>query len=284
MICCQTAMQKLVKTIIVDDEAAYRRKLKRRLSSAGGFDIVAEARGGSDALDLIRRLRPDLVFLDVQMPGMDGFDVLRGVPQKSLPAIVFVTASDDFAVQAFKAAEVAYLLKPIADAQFSKILAGLSEILGGKQAACYRKCLLDLQHQISRPGGAGAGGPRVRRGIRSQGRDLPRLAIRDGGKTTWLRQEDIEWIDAAGDYMCVHAGRDTHIMRETMKALEEKLDPSILQRIHRSTIVNINQVQGMREHINGEYFLTLRRGHTVKLSRTYKDKLKHFDQRRRARD
>lgn len=281
MICCQTAMEKLVKTIIVDDEAATRRSLKRRLSSAGDFDIVAEARTGADALDLIRKLEPELVFLDVQMPGMDGFDVLRGLAQKSLPTIVFVTASDDFAIQAFKAEEVAYLLKPIADGQFAKILARLNEILGSRQAAHYRKCLVGLQRRISSPP---TGGPRARRGIRSRSPDLPRLAIRDGGKTTWLRQEDIEWIDAAGDYMCVHAGRDTHIMRETMKALEEKLDPSILQRIHRSTIVNVNQVRSMRPHINGEYFLTLKRGNMVKLSRTYKDKLKHFDQLRRARD
>jgi two-component system LytT family response regulator len=104
----------------------------------------------------------------------------------------------------------------------------------------------------------------------------PQLAIRDGGLTTWVKQEDIEWIDAAGDYMCVHACGQTFIMRKTMKKLEEELDSSILQRVHRSTIVNVNQVLGMQPHINGEYFLTLKGGHTIKLSRSYKDKLGYF--------
>jgi two-component system LytT family response regulator len=107
-------------------------------------------------------------------------------------------------------------------------------------------------------------------------KETPKLAIRDGGRTTWVKQEDIEWIDAAGDYMCVHAGGETYIMRMTMKKLEQELDASILQRIHRSTIVNVNQVREMQAHINGEYYLTLNCGHTIKLSRSYKDKLRHF--------
>ena len=276
-------MEKLVKTIIVDHEAATRRTLGRRLSTNGGFDIVAEARNGADALDLIRKLRPELVFLDVQMPGMDGFDVLRGLPRKSLPAIVFVTASDAVAIQAFKANEIAYLRKPVAEAEFANVVVRLETICGGKRAAGYRRSLACLQRQISNPPQAARGGPGMQRGGRSQKSAMPRLAIRDSGRTTWLRQQDIEWIDAAGDYMCVHAGRDTHIMRETMKALEQKLDPAILQRIHRSTIVNVHQVQDISPHINGEFFLTLKRGHTVKLSRTYKGKLKHFRQLLRAR-
>lgn len=277
MICCPTAMEKLVTTIIVDDEPATRRNLQRRLSSAGGFDVVAEGRNGSDALKLIRELKPQLVFLDVQMPGVDGFDVLRGLPEKSLPTIVFVTASDAFAIQAFKSNDLAYLLKPVTEAHFSELLSRLGEICGGKDAARYGKSLLGLQRQITGSPRAGPGGPGTRRGSRPLQRELPRLAIRDGGKTTWLKQNDIEWIDAAGDYMCVHAGRDTHILRETMKSLEGKLDPKILQRIHRSTIVNIRRVQGMRPHINGEFFLTLKGGHTVKLSRSYKSKLKYFE-------
>jgi two-component system LytT family response regulator len=271
-------MEKLVKTIIVDDEAATRRSLKSRLSSAGNFDVVAEARSGSDALELIRELNPDLVFLDVQMPGMDGFDVLRGLPKKSLPTIIFLTASDAFAIQAFKSNKITYLIKPINEVRFSNLMAQLGEIGNGKHATRYRKSLVSLQRQITGSPRAVPGGPGTRRGGRPLTRDLPRLAIRDGGKTTWLKQHDIEWIDAAGDYMCVHAGRDTHILRETMKSLEEKLDPTILQRIHRSTIVNIQEVQGMRPHINGEFFLTLKRGHTVKLSRSYRSKLKYFRQ------
>jgi two-component system LytT family response regulator len=140
----------------------------------------------------------------------------------------------------------------------------------------HKKSLLELVGQIT--------GQPVRsmreltaRGIdRLKKKESPRLAIRDGGRTTWIKQEDIEWIDAAGDYMCVHSGGETYIMRMTMKKLEKELDPAILQRIHRSTIVNVNAVREMQAHINGEYFLTLQSGHTIKLSRSYKDKLRFF--------
>jgi len=123
---------------------------------------------------------------------------------------------------------------------------------------------------------AGTRQSRARDSGRTKRAETARLAIRDAGRTTWVLQRDIEWIDAAGDYMCVHAGGETHIMRKTMKQLETELDASILQRVHRSTIVNIDQVRELKPHINGEYFLTLKAGHTVKLSRSYKDKLGFF--------
>ena len=144
------------------------------------------------------------------------------------------------------------------------------------QALRHRESLLRLVGQITgRHVGTmddirGTGVDRLKR------RDPPKLAIKDGGSTTWLRQDEIEWIDAAGDYMCVHANGETYILRQTMKKLEAELDPAILQRVHRSTIVNVKRVREMRAHINGEYFLTLSNGHTVKLSRSYKDKLRHF--------
>ena len=122
----------------------------------------------------------------------------------------------------------------------------------------------------------GARHSRARGTDRTKRAETARLAIRDAGRTTWILQRDIEWIDAAGDYMCVHAGGETFIMRKTMKQLEQELDSSILQRVHRSTIVNIDQVRELKPHINGEYFLTLRAGHTIKLSRSYKDKLRLF--------
>jgi two-component system LytT family response regulator len=269
-------MENPLKTIIVDDESLARRGLKHRLKNVDDVDIVAEAANGREALMLIRERSPDLVFLDIQMPGMDGFDVLRALEPGELPAIVFVTAFDDYAIKAFEAHALDYLLKPIEDSRLTEALDRVREHRERKRAVEHRKSLLELVGQIT--------GQPIRsmhdlaaRGVdRLKRKEAPKLAIRDGGRTTWVKQEDIEWIDAAGDYMCVHAEGETYIMRMTMKQLEKELDPDILQRIHRSTIVNVNRVREMQAHINGEYFLTLNGGHIVKLSRSYKEKLRHF--------
>ena len=270
-------METVLKTIIVDDEALARRGLQHRLAGVNDVDVIAEAKNGREALSLIRERDPDLVFLDIQMPGMDGFDVLRGLPADDMPAIVFVTAFDDYAIRAFEANALDYLLKPIEDKRLSEALDRVRENLTQKQALKHKQSLLKLVGEIT--------GEPVRsmqelseKGVpRPKKKEVQKLAIKDGGRTTWIPQNEIEWIDAAGDYMCVHARGETHILRMTMKKLEQALDPEILQRIHRSTIVNIQQVKEMRAHINGEYFLTLNCGHSIKLSRTYKKKLKLFD-------
>jgi two-component system LytT family response regulator len=186
---------------------------------------------------------------------------------------VFVTAFDDYAIKAFDANALDYLLKPIEDARLSEALDKVRRNREQKRAVKHRSSLLKLVEDITGEPLNSMDDLDAGKIGRMQKKEPARLAIRDGGRTTWVSQDQIEWIDAAGDYMCVHAGGETHILRMTMKKLEAQLDPTILQRIHRSTIVNINQVQEMRAHINGEYFLTLNSGHTVKLSRTYKDKL-----------
>jgi two-component system LytT family response regulator len=269
-------MSDALKTIIVDDEALARRGLKHRLSGIDDVRVIAEARNGREALKLIHEHHPDLVFLDIQMPGMDGFDVLRELPVEDMPAVVFVTAFDDYAIKAFEANALDYLLKPIEDSRLLDALERVRETRDQKLALKHKKSLLQLVGNIT--------GEPIRdmeelsaRGVDKLKKKEPaKLAIKDGNRTTWIPQEEIEWIDAAGDYMCVHANGQTHIMRMTMKKLENALDPEILQRIHRSTIVNVNQVREMQAHINGEYFLTLDCGHQIKLSRTYKDKLKLF--------
>jgi two-component system LytT family response regulator len=269
-------MPDTLKTIIVDDEALARRGLQHRLAHVGDVEVVGEAHNGREALELIRKIKPDLVFLDIQMPGMDGFDVLRGLPQRRMPAIVFVTAFDDYAIQAFEANALDYLLKPIEDSRLNDALDRVRQNRDQKRAVRHRESLLRLVGDITgQP--LGSMGELQSQNIRKLKKKEPaRLEIKDGSKVTWIPQERIEWIDAAGDYMCVHAEGETHILRKTMKQLEQELDPDILQRIHRSTIVNVNQVREMRAHINGEYFLTLNCGHTIKLSRTYKNKLKLF--------
>ncbi len=265
---------KTLKALIVDDEALARRGLKHRLGAIEGVAVIGEARNGREAVGQIRELQPDLVFLDIQMPGMNGFDVIRELQAEKLPAILFVTAYDEYAIDAFEVNAVDYLLKPIDDQRLHKALAKVGDHIGRKRAQTQKKMLLKMLGDIT-------GQPMTTVSeLESKGidelkpKESRKLAIRDGGKTTWVKQEDIEWVDAAGDYMCVHALGETHIMRKTMKELDKELDADFLQRIHRSTIVNIHHVKEMQSHINGEYFLTLSGGHTVKLSRTYKDKLK----------
>jgi two-component system LytT family response regulator len=276
MICLNTAMTHVLKTIIVDDESLARRGLKLRLSNRNDVEVIAEAKNGREALELIRKHQPDLVFLDIQMPGMDGFDVMRGLPVEDMPAVVFVTAFNDYAIKAFEANALDYLLKPIEDSRLDDALERVTENLDQRLALKHKESLLKLVGDITGEA-VGSMEELSTRDVESlKKKEVPKLAIKDGGRTTWIPQDEIEWIDAAGDYMCVHSGGETHIMRMTMKMLEASLDPDYLHRIHRSTIVNIHQVKQMRAHINGEYFLTLSGGHTVKLSRTYKDKLKFF--------
>lgn len=266
----------MLKALIVDDEALARRGLRHRLRSVTDIHIIGEARNGREALDMIRAQHPDLVFLDIQMPGMDGFDVVRSLDPTDLPAIVFVTAFDEFAIRAFEANAVDYILKPIENERLGDALRRVRERHGARRAKKDRQSLLKLVSEIA---GETIGSVEALqdKALARLKKKPARLAIRDGGKTIWLDQEDIEWIDAAGDYMCVHAGGETHIMRMTMKRLERELDPNLLQRVHRSTIVNVKHVREMQSHINGEYFLTLKCGHTLKLSRTYKEKLRYFD-------
>ncbi len=266
----------IIPTIIVDDEALARRGLKLRLAKHPEIKIIAQAENGRNAVKLISSLKPELVFLDIQMPGMSGFEVIRSLSPVNLPMFVMVTAFDQYAIQAFEASAIDYLLKPVDEDRLHQAISKVSKRLRQNQATQQKKSLLRMVSNLS--------GEKVntyqqlkqrkQRILQNHAQNqAPRLAIRDGGTTTWVIQEQIDWIDAAGDYMCVHANGETHIMRSTMKALEAQLDANTLQRIHRSTIINVRKVQRMQAHINGEYFLTLNCGQVVKLSRSYKHKL-----------
>lgn len=268
----------MLDCLIVDDEALARRGLKHRLKTITGIQVCGEARNGREAVQKIRELKPDVVFLDIQMPGMNGFDVVRELQSENLPAILFVTAYDEYAIAAFEVNAVDYLLKPIEDQRLEQAIAKVRLQLDHKRDRSHKKKLLKLLGEITGQPITSMAELKKKAIHEMKRKEAPKLAIRDGGKTTWVKQEDIEWIDAAGDYMCVHAQGETLIMRKTMKELEQELDARFLQRIHRSTIVNVHHVREMQSHINGEYFLTLTSGHTVKLSRTYKDKLKHLNQ------
>ena len=266
----------ILKTLIVDDESLARRGLAHRLKNVPDIEIVGQAQNGREALKLIKEKKPDLVFLDIQMPGISGFQVVKQLDVETMPIILFLTAYDEYAVQAFEVNALDYILKPIDEERLNQVLEKVRADYNQKRALRQKRQLLELVSQISGEKISSLAELEGKKGAGLVHKEPSRLAIRDGGKTTWVDQSDIEWIDAAGDYMCVQAQGTTYIMRKTMKELEKELDDSILQRIHRSTIINITQVKEMESHINGEYFLTLNSGHRVKLSRTYKDKLKLF--------
>jgi two-component system LytT family response regulator len=268
--------QHILKALIVDDESLARRGLAHRLKNISDIEIVGEAQNGREALKLIEEKSPDLVFLDIQMPGINGFDVVKQLDVETMPVILFLTAYDEYAVQAFEANALDYILKPIDEERLHQVLEKVRANLNQKRALKQKRLVLELVSQISGESISSFADLKDKNVAELVHKEPSRLAIKDGGRTTWVDQIDIEWIDAAGDYMCVQAQGKTYIMRKTMKELEKELDDSILQRIHRSTIVNVTLVREMESHINGEYFLTLESGHRVKLSRTYKDKLKLF--------
>ncbi|HET6604475.1 MAG TPA: LytTR family DNA-binding domain-containing protein [Xanthomonadaceae bacterium] len=263
-----------IRTLIVDDEPLARRGLELRLREHPDVEVVGQCRDGAAAVRAVAQLTPDLMLLDVQMPGLDGFATLRSIPATNMPLIVFVTAYDHYAVRAFEHCAVDYLLKPVEESRLAQALFRVREQLREREAGDHCARLLNLLGEVT-----GHPDLTLDQAIDADSaaqlvRGEDRLAIRDGSRTVRVNMADIQWVDAAGDYMCVHTPGETHIMRATMRELESQLDPRRFARIHRSTIVNLEQVRSMRSHINGEYFLTLEDGHELKLSRSYRDKIK----------
>jgi two-component system LytT family response regulator len=271
-----------IRTLIVDDEPLARRGLELRLQGAPDIQIVRQCANGREAIAAIAEDQPDLMFLDIQMPGISGLDVVAQVPQESMPMVVFVTAFDRYAIDAFEAHALDYLLKPVDDSRLAHALERVRAQWHQKQAAAQREQLMALLADLTGKGEispeALANLPGAAAGAHVAGGSAPRryatmLPIRSGRETVRLDVATIDWIDAAGDYMCLHAAGATHVLRATMKELEEMLDPLVFQRVHRSTIVNLARVKSLRPHLNGECFLKLQSGQEIKLSRSFRDKV-----------
>jgi two-component system LytT family response regulator len=264
-----------IRTLIVDDEPLARRGLELRLAAHADIDIVAQVGDGFAATRAVAEHEPELLLLDVQMPGLDGFAALQAIPTAQLPLTVFVTAHHHYAIRAFEACAVDYLLKPVEDGRLRQALTRVREVLAGRDAQEHRSRLLQLLGEVS-----GRPGLCLDQALDGQSelgeRGDQRLAIRDGQRIVRVQQAEIRWVDAAGDYVCIHADSETYILRATMRDLEGRLDPRRFPRIHRSTIVNAARVTALRPHLNGEYFLTLDCGQELKLSRTYRDRLPLF--------
>ncbi len=274
-----TAAAIRLRALIVDDEALARRGLEIRLAAHRDIEIVGESTCGREALGAIRELKPDVVFLDIQMPGLSGFDVLAELQPHELPIIVFVTAYDMYAIRAFEARAIDYLLKPVEDERLATALEHVRKAAASRVAVTERDQLIELLASIR---GSGEFAPSESSVGGTPARAQTFLPIRTGREVVRVQMNSIDWIDAAGDYLCVHAAGATHILRGTMKEMEEVLDPAVFQRVHRSTIVNLDRVASLRAHMNGEYFLKLTGGQELKLSRSYRDKLEHFLARPRA--
>jgi two-component system LytT family response regulator len=253
-----------VRTLIVDDEPAARRGVRLLLERDPAVEIVGEASGGAEAAEIIKREKPDLVFLDVQMPGCDGFEALNKVAGVASPAVVFVTAYDEHALRAFEVNAVDYLLKPYDDVRFSAALQRAKHAVRQRETENVNSRLTQLldylQHDPNR----------------APARDeLPgdRILIKSSGEIFFLKAEEIDWIEAEGDYMKFHVAGRAHLMRETMARLEARLDPKRFIRIHRSTIVNIDRMRKLSPSFAGEYAVILHDGTKLKLSRGYHERI-----------
>jgi two-component system LytT family response regulator len=251
-----------MRVIVVDDEPLGRRGVRARLTAARDMAIVAECATGRDAISAIQRLSPDLVFLDIRMPDMNGFDVLRQLPARCMPLVIFVTAHDDYALQAFDAHAIDYLLKPIDDARFV--------------ATLDRARLLGSSHRVQDVG------HRVRDLIAqlhrhpSRGPYRNRLIARSRTRVSIVPVSQIDWIGATGDYITLHVGSKQHLVRQTISALEQELDPDLFLRIHRSTIVQTSRMIELVTLQNGEFLVRLTNGTELRTSRTYSRKLEEW--------
>ncbi|MFT4823977.1 MAG: two-component system LytT family response regulator [Halioglobus sp.] len=266
-------MQRL-STIIVDDENLARRGLAIRLQHLPQVDVIAQCANGVEALQAIAEHSPDLVFLDIQMPGMNGFDVIGQLQSDNMPMVIFVTAYDEYAIDAFKVHAIDYVLKPIDDDRLHEAVERAVAHHQQEASSASKNKLIEMLMSMT---GASASDVEQMANDSTAVNNWPeRISIKDGNDIAFIRVSDIHWIDAAGDYMCIQSGGKTHIMRITMKELQALLDPSKFLRIHRSTIVNASHIVAAQTLNNGEYMLTLECESQLKVSRSYREAVKHL--------
>ena len=262
-----------IRTILVDDEKLAIQGLELRLQPFEDIEIVATCHNGREAIRKIKTLKPDLVFLDIQMPGFDGFSVVQGVMDIDPPLFVFVTAYSEHAIKAFEAQAIDYLMKPVEPERLADTMDRVRSRLSDKRTSDELERLRTVINEVA-PNAADNLGSIAEDMASSRFEKL--INIKDRGQIFRVDVESIERIDAAGDYMCIYTTDNSLILRETMKDLEKRLDPRTFQRVHRSTIVNLDQVRQVKPHTNGECFLVLESGAQVKVSRSYRDVVARF--------
>ena len=261
-----------IRTILVDDEKLAIQGLQLRLEPHEDVEIIETCQNGREAIRAIKTLKPDLVFLDIQMPGFDGFSVVQGVMEIDPPLFVFVTAYQEHAIRAFEANAVNYLMKPVDEDKLADTIERVRQRLAEKKSSEEAEKLMNVLAEVA---------PDAAEDFANDEEDTASryeklINVKDRGQIFRVEVDTIEHIEAAGDYMCIYTGDNSLILRETMKDLERRLDPRTFQRVHRSTIVNLNQVRQVKPHTNGECFLVLDSGAEVKVSRSYRDVVARF--------
>jgi two-component system LytT family response regulator len=242
--------------MVVDDEPVARERMVGLLSQEKDIELVGECADGQQAVNAIQQQHPDLVFLDVQMPVCDGFGVIEQVGAERMPPVVFVTAYDEYALKAFEVHAIDYLLKPFGRDRFQQTLQHAREHLERRRAGDLGKRLLALVQDL-----------------KPEPQKLDRLVVKSGGRVFFLRTDEIDWIEAAGNYVRLHLGEDAHLFRETMNNMEARLDGRRFVRIHRSRIVNTDRIKELQPWFNGEYVVVLQNSTRLTLSRGYREKL-----------
>ncbi|HEU4585015.1 MAG TPA: LytTR family DNA-binding domain-containing protein [Gemmatimonadaceae bacterium] len=260
-----------VKTLIVDDEPLARSRLRKLLSAEDGVEIVGECASAEEAIGVIESALPDLVFLDVQMPGMDGFEMLAKLETPALPAIIFVTAFDDYALRAFEVHALDYLLKPYSRARFVDAFRRAREQLERESAAAADRRLLGLLAELRARESGGAAVP-------AAAHEHERLVVKADGRMFFVRPADIDWIEASANYVRLHARGESYQLRESMKNMEERLPRNSFVRIHRSAIVNLDRVRELQPWFHGEYVVILADGTKLTASRVYAGRLRELMQ------
>lgn len=249
----QTEEQRPLRVLIADDEPLARRHLVQSLEQIDNVELCAQCSNGQEALAAVEREQPDLLLLDIQMPGMTGFDLIRKLPPEYAQRVIFVTAYDKYAFKAFDLNALDYLLKPVTLGRLEEALSRYQQGAFVAPAQGYQRKLLASLESLPTAG------------------DKATITVNDGIQHLLLEVDLIDYVEAAGNYICIHYEDEVHVIRKTLKSLMENLDESVFVRIHRSTIINTRQIKAIRPHINGEYMLTLGDDKRVKVSRTYKD-------------
>jgi two-component system, LytTR family, response regulator len=243
------------KVLIVDDERLSRRRIRRLLTLEPDCEVIGECSNGAEAVSALGRSRPDILFLDVQMPELDGFEVIRTLTELR-PLIIFTSAYDEYALRAFEVHAFDYLLKPFDSRRFRESLHRAKARVTQERSGSADYRLYELFENLAKM------------------RRLPdRIAVRNNGRVVFVKLEDIDWIEASDNYICLHCGRETHVVRETMSELESRLDPAQFLRVHRSAIVNLDRIKELQPWFRGDYRVILRDGTELTLTKNHREKL-----------
>ena len=268
-------MNRKIRALVVDDESLAREALLVMLDDDPEIEVVAECRNGREAVTAIRGQSPDVVFLDIQMPEMDGFQVVEEVGARRMPVTIFVTAHDKHALRAFEAHALDYLLKPFDHDRFNTALQRAKTFVRQQKLGEISESLFAVLQDLKSKTGESPSDADNRKPERANHQGpINRVSIKSGGRIYFLKTEEIDWVEGAGDYLTLHSGSRTHLIRETMGNFHAKLDPQKFLRIHRSTIVNIERIKDIRPLYKGDYVITLTSGVSLKASRGYRHELR----------